>query len=125
MERIEELSNTAKAKVLHELFPDEIPALLQFVGGMSATIEEEQETIKKSWKNEPFDFEYWLSLAIEAGIQVYKNSKTMKINSSLFAYWLFYGDAAQFLTYCLLQYTIPRRHTNAKFSLAVELLLPN
>lgn len=122
MKSLEELINVEKGRLLHQLFPAEIPAFLQFVAAMSQTIEEEQERIKSQWDNGLFDFDFWLSLSREAAKKITRYSKRLHTNSRLFADQLFDGYAALYLSHCLIQYTQPRKHENEKFALAVQLL---
>lgn len=62
-EIIRKADKRCKRKLLHQLFHEEIPALLQFVAGMSQTIEEEKNRIKSNWDNGLLDFDVWLSLS--------------------------------------------------------------
>lgn len=122
MKSLEELINVEKGRLLHQLFPAEIPAFLQFVTAMSQTIEEEQEKIKSKWDNGLFDFDFWLSLSQDAAKKLTQYNRRLHINSRLFADQLFDGHTALYLSHCLIQYTQPRKHSNEKFSLAVQLL---
>lgn len=122
MKPLESLNNVERAKLLHALFPAEIPAFLKYVTGMSMTIEEEQETIKTKWDNQLFAFDFWLSLAREAEKKIKQYGSKLEKSNSLFADQLFDGYTAMYLSHCLYQYTQQRKHTNVKFSSAVELL---
>ncbi|RYD59143.1 MAG: hypothetical protein EOP56_02625 [Sphingobacteriales bacterium] len=122
MKSLDELMNVEKGRLLHQLFPLEIPAFLQFVALMSQTIEEEQQRIKSKWANGFIDFEYWLSLSRATAKKLTQYGKRLNTNSSLFADQLFDGHAALYLSHCLIQYTQPRKHENEKFTLAVQLL---
>lgn len=122
MKSLEELINVEKGRLLHQLFPLEIPAFLQFVAGMSQTIEEEQQRIQSKWDNGLMEFEYWLSLAKEAAKKLTKYGRRLYTSSRLFADQLFDGYTALYLSHCLIQYTQSRKHENEKFALAVQLL---
>lgn len=122
MKSLEELINVEKGRLLHQLFPAEIPAFVQFVTAMSQTIEEEQERIKSKWDNGLFGFDFWLSLAKEAARKLAQYGGRLHSSSILFADQLFDGYAAVYLSHCLIQYTQPRKHHNEKFALAVQLL---
>lgn len=43
MKPLDNLKNVERAKLLHELFPDEIPAMLKFLKSLSITIEEKKK----------------------------------------------------------------------------------
>jgi hypothetical protein len=122
MKSLEELINVEKGRLLHQLFPAEIPAFLQFVASMSQTIEEEQKRIKPKWDNGIFDFDFWRSLSQEAAKKITQYGKRLHTNGRLFGDQLFDGYTAVYLSHCLIQYTQPRKHSNEKFSLAVQLL---
>ncbi len=122
MKSLDELINVEKGRLLHQLFPAEIPAFLQFVTAMSQTIEEEQERIKSQWDNGLFDFDFWLSLSRDAAKKITQYSRRLHTNGRLFGDQLFDGYTALYLSHCLTQYTQPRKHDNPKFSLAVQLL---
>lgn len=66
MKTLDNLNNVEKARLLHELFPDEIPAILEYVKSLSITIEEEREMLNSKWDNQLFSFPFWLSLAKDA-----------------------------------------------------------
>lgn len=121
MKSLEELMNVEKGRLLHQLFPAEIPAFLLFVAGMSETIEEEQGRIKAKWDNRLLEFEFWLSLSRDAAKKLARYGNRLHGNRRLFAEQLFDGYTAAYLSHCLLQYTQTRKHSNEKFALAVQL----
>lgn len=43
MKPLNNLNNVEKAKLLHELFPDEIPAILTFVKNLSITMRKKKK----------------------------------------------------------------------------------
>lgn len=116
------LNNVEKAKLLHDLFPDEIPAILEYVKSLSITIEEEKEMLNSKWDNQLFSFVFWLSLANDAKKKIDQYGKKLHKSSGLFADQLFDGYAALYLAHCLIQLTSQKEHENKKFVKAVELL---
>ena len=103
MKPLEQLNNVERAKLLHGLFPSEIPAFLKYVTGMGMTIEEEQETLKTKWENQLFAFDFWLTLARQADRKVKQYGVKLEKSSSLFADQLFDGYSALYLSHCLCQ----------------------
>lgn len=84
MKPLNNLNNVERAKLLHELFPDEIPAILEYVKSLSVTIEEEREMLNSKWDNQLFSFAFWLSLVKDAekkidqyGVKLHKSSRTL------------------------------------------------
>jgi len=122
MKPLNNLNNVEKAKLLHELFPDEIPAILTFVKNLSITIEEEKEMLNSKWDNQLFSFSFWLSLAKDTEKKIDQYGKKLHKSSKLFADQLFDGYAALYLAHCLIQLTSQREHQNKKLVKAVELL---
>ena len=122
MKPLEQLNNVERAKLLHGLFPSEIPAFLKYVTGMSMTIDEEQETLKTKWENQLFAFDFWLTLARQTDRKITQYGIKLEKSSGLFADQLFDGYSALYLSHCLCQYTKERKHPNQKFASAVELL---
>ena len=51
--------------LLHELFPQEIPALLEYTHNMCLTIQEDEQLTREQWKNGLFTVEAWLSFVEE------------------------------------------------------------
>jgi len=122
MKSLKELNNVERGKLLHDLFPTEIPAFLEFANGMCQTIQEQKDAQRGQWNNLMFSFDLWLSL-VKQTEQCIKRYKTKLHNSSrLFADQLFDGYSAIFLAHCLSVYTTIQQHPNRKFALAVDLL---
>ena len=122
MKPLDNLNNVEKAKLLHELFPEEIPAVLDFVKSLSVTIEEEREMLNSKWDNQLFSFAFWLSLAKDAEKKIDQYGVKLHTSSRLFADQLFNGYAALYLAHCLIQLTSQQEYPNKKFIKAVELL---
>jgi len=122
MKPLEQLINVEKANLLHQLFPSEIPALLQFVQGMCETITEHETQQRENWNNGLFSFKFWLSLVNETERLIKKHGNKLHHSSRLFSDQLFDGYLAAYMTHCLVIYTTQRVHPNAKFSKAVDLL---
>lgn len=122
MKPLNNLNNVERAKLLHELFPNEIPAILKFVKSLSITIEEEKAMLSRKWDNQLFSFAFWLSLAKDAEKKIDQYGEKLHKSSRLFADQLFDGYAALYLAHCLIQLTSQQEHENKKFVKAVELL---
>lgn len=122
MKPLEKLINVEKGMLLHQLFPQEVPALLEFVEGMCIAIQEQEALHRSKWNNGIFSFDFWLSLIrnVESNIQQYGNK--LHKNSRLFSDQLFDGHNALFLVHCLEVYTTTRKHPNKKFVTAINLL---
>ncbi|MBS1666479.1 hypothetical protein [Chitinophaga defluvii] len=122
MKPLENLINVEKARLLHELFPQEIPALLEYVNGMCLTIQEDEQLTRNQWENGLLTVEAWLSFVEEVRNKIERYGKRMHKQSRLFADQLFDGYVAIYMVHCMTLYTTIRKHPNHKFSLAIDLL---
>ncbi|HVW96685.1 MAG TPA: hypothetical protein VHA56_12015 [Mucilaginibacter sp.] len=122
MKPLDKLTNVEKGKLLHELFPDEIPAFLQFTTGICIAIREQEQSYRAHWDNGIYSFDFWLSLVKEAQQKIEKYGSQLQRSSRLFAEQLFDGYIALYLVHCLLSYTTIRKHPNPKFTTAIDLL---
>ena len=107
---------------MHELFPDEIPAILKYVKSLSITIKEEKEMLNSRWDNQLFPFAFWLSIAKDAKTKIDHYGVKLHKSSRLYVDQLFDGYAALYLAHCLIKLTGQQEHHNKKFVIAVELL---
>jgi hypothetical protein len=51
MKALNQFSNIEKAKLLHQLFPTEMPGLIDFVQGMCEAVQENEELNRAKWNN--------------------------------------------------------------------------
>lgn len=120
MKALHELTNTGKARLLFELFPDEMPALLDHLAGVCADFRANYEEYKKNWDNGFMPFDYWFSLSEECTALLEKHGHTMRKNSNVFSDQLFYGYTALFVNDRIVKYASDS--ASEKFKQAVELL---
>lgn len=122
MKPLEHLINVEKARLLHELFPQEIPALLTYTYNMCLTLLEDEQSVRIQWKNGLLTVDAWLSFISAAKDKIDKYDKKLQMQSDVFADQLFEGIAALYMVHCMTLYTTVQRHPNHKFVLAVDLL---
>lgn len=122
MKPLTQLLNTEKARLLHQLFPDAIPDLLQYVKGMCLTVAEQSDTLHNNWNNQLLTADMWLSLASTAEEKLTRYGTRLHTSSTLFADQLFDGYLALFMVHCLAVYTSTSIHPDRKFTAAVDLL---
>lgn len=122
MKSLEELNNSEKAQLLFDLFPDEIPSLVEFMEQVCATVLEETEQGRQSWKDGLITYDFWLYLAEHIRLVIGKYGKALGWNGRLFSEQLFSGQHALFATYCLNLCTKVKQHPNKKFSDTIQLL---
>lgn len=73
MKPLENLINVEKARLLHELFPQEIPALLEYTNNMCLTIQEDEQLTRNQWENGLLTVEAWLSFVEEVRSKIDKS----------------------------------------------------
>ncbi|TRW27104.1 hypothetical protein FMM05_00185 [Flavobacterium zepuense] len=121
MKTFKHLNNVEKAKLLFGLFPDEVPAYIETMQGMSLAIEENETEYRAKWDNAFFDFDFWLRL-VQHGHDIIKQyGKKLYHNQRLFTDQLFDGYQALYSIHCLRGYTTKRRLENMDFYKAFDL----
>jgi len=58
MKSLNSLSGSEKARLLHELFPQEIPALLEHISKFCSDFKAEKEHYRTQWKSGFMSFDY-------------------------------------------------------------------
>jgi hypothetical protein len=122
MKPLDKCTNTEKARLLHQLFPNEIPELLQFVQGVCKTIQEDEQSNRTAWKNGLFTLDFWFSLVNEIDAKIKQFGKQLHRSSYVFADQLFDSYLAYYMVHCLLLFTTVQQHPNRAFTKAVDLL---
>lgn len=122
MNALHQLTNVERAAILHQLFPDEIPALLDFISGFCSTIKEDEERNRQAWKNGIFTFDFWLNLLNTVEERIKRSNSRFNKSHWQFSEQLFDGFLACFTICAIQNYVTVRQHDNKKFMQAVDLL---
>lgn len=121
MEALQNLTNTAKQKLLHELFPQEIPKLLDNLQQVCTCMQEHREGYAKNWSFGLMSFEAWLSLAIQTEEILNKYRKRMEKSSRVFSEQFCFSYTVLFVNDRIIKYA-SSECKNEKFKQAVTLL---
>lgn len=123
MKALTSLNNTDKGKLLHELFPDEIPALLDRLSTVCAELKTNQDEHRKTWDFGLMTFDTWLQLADHVEERIKKYRSSMVKSSRVFSDQLFgsFDYTVIFVNDRIIKYA-QYQSNNAKFKLAVTLL---
>jgi hypothetical protein len=122
MKALTELNNVDKARLLFQLFPEEIPALTAFIGNMCYDIQQDAEVNRSTW-NDPFiEYNYWLTLAGTIAGKIDHYGTRLHKKPSLFADQLFDIMEALVTIRCIRTYVTVRQHPNSKLTTAIDLL---
>lgn len=121
MKNLEQMNNMERAALLYALFPQEIPAFIDFVLGVAEGWQQDEESLRRQWKNGLFSFDFWMA-QVGAVADEIEGHKTKKFTKLEFSVRLFEGYKAMFMQHCLTVYITTRQHPNVKFPKAIELL---
>lgn len=122
MKPLHKMNSVEKAQLLHSLFPDEIPAFLDFVLGVGETIREHEAMEREKMGKGIITFDFWLHLLKEAEDNIRHYGVRLHRKAGLFASQLFNGHQALYTIYCLQLLVEDKQHPNPKFTEAVRLL---
>lgn len=120
MKPLNQLDNIEKAELLHALFPDEMPSLLDFILNLTITIKEDGPV--QSWNagllNPDLSFN-----VLESTIETIEDNRgQLQKRPRAFADNLFDGFTSMLTKYCIHQYITVRTHDNEKFVQCCRLL---
>ena len=120
MKTINQLMNVDKAKVMFDLFRDEIPEFLEYTKIIADQVVSNKEQLLANWNNPFLSYNQWLQLAERVASAIKKYDKNLSKSGNLFADQLFDGYLAIFSNHCLEQYGI-NHAKSPKFKLAIDL----
>ncbi len=120
MKSIDQLMNVDKAKVMFDLFRNEIPEFLEYTQAIADKVANDKEELIANWTNPFLSYGQWLQLAERVNGVIKKYGKNLAKSGNLFADQLFDGYLAIFSNHCLEQYSINKAHS-PKFKLAIDL----
>lgn len=118
---LKDLDHIQRAKLLHDLFPEEIPRVLNFIAETCAVINTHPQIIRANWKNQQFTVDLWLVLARDVEYTIKRHGKNLEIRDVIFAGQLFNGLLSVLLIHCLIQYVVYNKPLDPKFSTAIAL----
>src|SRR5689334_463979 len=96
MKPLRTMNNVEKAKLLFELFPDEMPQFISVMEEITQTVLKDPEALRDKWEGQILTVEFWVELANTA-IQIKQKYRTrISKDSKLFADKLFNGYQALF-----------------------------
>lgn len=120
MKALNEHTNTMKGKLLFDLFPNEMPDLLDHLAQICNDFKLNKQDYADNWDNGFMPFDYWFSLSERCAELLKKNGYSMRKNSKIFSDQLFYGYTALFVNDRIVKYAA--RSGSEKFKLAVSVI---
>ncbi|WP_143053762.1 hypothetical protein [Parapedobacter koreensis] len=122
MKALEKLTDMDKAKLLHDLFPNEIKPLLDYISRYCEDLKFNPDKHSKGWSNRAImTFEYWQGLGEQVEETITLHYMGLLKFSGTFSAELFYGIKGAFVIQCLLRWA-RTECKNKKFKLAIALL---
>jgi len=122
MKALNDFTNVDKGRLFHQLFPAEMPALIDFIKGMCVAIQSNEEESRKAFSNSLFSFEFWIWLLRRVELIIDARRVLLYKSDKVFAEQLFEDYLACFTIHCIVVYADQFEHPNPKFTLAIDLL---
>jgi hypothetical protein len=122
MKPLNKLSNVERAKLLFELFPEEMPKFISFIRGLTQAIIQDPSKLRSKAIDQIHTTEFWQELVSNAKRRLDQYGNKLAKRSRLFSEQLFDGYDSIYAGYCLHQYIIKDEGLNRKFRNAVILL---
>ncbi|MGM9475278.1 hypothetical protein ACS5PU_02565 [Pedobacter sp. GSP4] len=121
MKALHLLSGSEKARLLHDLFPEEMPLLLEDIRQFCDDFKANKEQYRKDWDSGFISFDYWQSLAGETAGILKRHTFNMVRSSRVFSDQLYFTYTSLFVTDRIVKYAA-KGSQNEKFRQAVVLL---
>lgn len=121
MKALDKFENTDKLRLLHDLFPQEMPQVLNDILAFCEDFKNNIDEYRKSWNSGFMTVDYWLSLSIETEKLIKQYKFDMLKSRKVFADQLSYIYTVLFVNDRILKYG-ENRCRNEKFKLAVTIL---
>jgi hypothetical protein len=120
MKTIEQLTNVEKAKIIFDLFKNEIPKFLEYTQAIADKVIKEQEALTANWSNPFLSYQQWLQLATTVNDTIGRKRNSLVKSARVFAEQLFEGYLAIFGNHCVEQYGLHKAQS-PKFAHAISL----
>jgi hypothetical protein len=124
MKPLNKLSPIERAEFLFELFPDEMPGLVEFSKELTQSIIDHPEKMKAS-PNLLHSTPFWFELVNKASRKFETFGTRLATTSTLFSHELFGKYEHIYASYCLHQFMLSENCTNRKFRDTMMLLFSN
>lgn len=121
MKALDKFDNRDKLRLLHDLFPKEIPMVLDHIQEVCADFKTNWEAYAKEWNDGFMPFDYWLGLSEQTAGLIKKYRLDMIRSSKVFSDQISYTYAVIFVNDRIVKYANSHSR-NEKFRLAVTLL---
>ncbi|SDD66335.1 hypothetical protein [Pedobacter soli] len=121
MKPLTDLSGSEKARLLHELFPKEIPLLLADIKMFCESFKQNKEVFRSQWGDGFMSFDYWQNHSEETAGILRKHTFNMTRSSKVFSDQLYFTYTSLFVTDRIIKYA-EHQSKDEKFKLIVQVL---
>lgn len=121
MKPLNNLSGSEKARLLHELFPNEMPLLLEDIKIFCENFRHNKEVYRSQWASGFMSFDYWQKLGEETAGILEKHTSNILRSSKIFSDQLYFTYTSLFVTDRIIKYA-EYKSKNEKFKLIVQAL---
>ncbi|MBC7485626.1 MAG: hypothetical protein H7282_02605 [Cytophagaceae bacterium] len=122
MKPFKKLSNIEKARLLFELFPDEMPSLTLFIKVLTLSILDNPAILQNRPSDQLHTTQFWMELVADAKGVFKMYEKKLSKSSRLFSEKFFCGYNSIYAGFCLHQYLLSNDSMNKKLRTAIQLL---
>lgn len=107
MKALDKLNNVERARLLFQLFPEEMPGLVDYIYKQTSAVVKDPEPTKKDWNKSYFmTVELWIDITGEINRKINRyGTKVLSKSSLVFAEQLFSGYLAMVTSTLLSDYT--------------------
>lgn len=105
MKALDKLTNTERAYLFEQLFPDDLQQIVEFINKEAELFIEHKDYVYSEWDEGLITADFWYSLVANCQISYLKNGNRLHRNPRTFRDQLFDGYDALFSIHALLHYT--------------------
>lgn len=120
MKPLDTLNNSEKARLIADLFPNEINLFLDDLKAFCIDFRERKEEFARNYSTGMVPFDYWQHLSAETDALLNRHMNSMKRSSKVFADQLYFSQTSLFVNDRIIKYA-QRISQNEKFKTAIKL----
>lgn len=121
MKSVNQMNNVEKAKLLHQLLPDQMEAAIKTISEISTKIVDSEQELAEDWNNPILSLSMWVSLAKDNLTIIKKYDKQLIKSAAIFSDQLFDGYNAILSNHCIQQH-VNKASSSSEYKAAIALL---
>lgn len=104
MKPFKQMNLVEKAKLLSDLFPEEVPDMICFIEKQTVHFLENEAQIRSNWQSALITSEDWFGLVRDTEKRLKQRYRQLFVTQKWFSNQLFNGYKALFPIYCMVEY---------------------